>query len=118
MCKQILIVTLSFFLMLSVSAQASTQLQDPTEPPQAKPLGNKGVAKNSGKPVLSSILIGKNRRFAILDDRLVGEGALTRGLRVERILQDRVELSNLEPEQGSGKFVVWLDSARVVKERR
>ncbi len=82
---------ISSALLLSLVTWAdSGNLRDPTRPEGlARPVS--GVSgKTVSLPKLSSVLIGNDRRLAVIDGHVMAEGDVSNGLRVRRINSDNV----------------------------
>lgn len=102
------------FVSLGVRAEGRN-LEDPTRPEGY----NRPVTGASGKqlallPRLSSVLIGDDRRLAVIDGRVMAEGDVSNGIRVRRINSDRVVvmLDDRTP------VTLLLDAVAVHKEER
>ena len=87
--------------------------RDPTKPPGSLNIAPK-VVETAGVPRLTSVLIGEDRRLAVIDGRLMYEGEERSGLRVWEILPDRVIVSRA----GQQPMTLMLDWAHIHKEVR
>jgi hypothetical protein len=79
-------------LLLGLVMQSAAALEDPMRPP-----GNAATAKSSAgvtRFVLSSTLIARERRSAVINGRSVGVGELVDGARVIEILPAQVRLQH------------------------
>jgi len=74
-------------LMTSASAWA---LQDPTRPPDARAPDKQTAPVRNLE--LGSILLGSERRIAIIEGVALQEGESHNGIRVQRIYRDKVEI--------------------------
>lgn len=92
---------LSLFItaLICLPVQAGSKLRDPTRPlatmvrpgatapaPDAQPLGP------SSLPVLQLVLVGGDRRYAVIDGELLAEGETFRGLPLLQVMKDAVVL--------------------------
>ncbi len=72
----------------------------------------------SGAPVtlpqLSSVLIGDDRKLAVIDGRVMAEGDVENGVRVRRISSDRVVVAL----EGDAQVTLLLDRTEIHKEVR
>jgi MSHA biogenesis protein MshK len=84
----LLAVLLTWAALLS-QAQAQAQPQDPTQPPQTL-VGAVAIEKPSITLSLDSILIGDDRRVAVINGEVVGEGDSLADTRIVRIGSDNV----------------------------
>ena len=76
-------------LLLMASTQAHA-LQDPTRPNGFQAPPSESAPQRSFE--LASIIIGVDRRVAVIDGQARQEGQVFEGIRVRRIYPDRVEL--------------------------
>ncbi|MEQ8857031.1 MAG: general secretion pathway protein GspB [Pseudomonadales bacterium] len=88
-------------------------LEDPTQPLRATGSGKSGAAPPQ-RPSLSSVLIGQDRRFAVIDGRRMTEGESRAGIKVWEIRADRVVVS----VNGSPRMVLEIGNSRMHKELR
>ena len=108
-------VLLCMALLPIAAAADGAKLKDPTRPESfAQP-----VVRASGKtrvvlPRLSSVLIGAERRLAIIDGHLMAEGDVSNGIRVQRIKSDHVDVALAD----STVVTLMLDSPGLHKEVR
>jgi MSHA biogenesis protein MshK len=78
-------------LIVSASDALAEELRDPTRPPTMALSG--GLEQvDKGAPILQSVLIGPERRSAIIDGQVFQVGARVGDARLERIEEDRVVL--------------------------
>ena len=92
--------TLSILLSLLLCAPAiavGNGLRDPTRPLAATvrntaPAAGARVAAPVVMPQLQLVLVGHDRRYAVIDDELLAEGDAIRGLSLLKILDDAVVL--------------------------
>lgn len=86
-----------FLALVLVMGSAQAQaLNDPMRPPNA--LGNSASIKGKGGPVLQTIYIGQDRRYAIIDGERVTQGSSVGDAKVVRIAQNEVTLRGEEGE--------------------
>ncbi len=79
-----------FVIALALMPAVASALQDPTRPngfraPQAQPVQQRSFD-------LASIIIGTDRKIAVIDGQARQEGQTFEGVRLRRIYPDRVEL--------------------------
>ena len=101
-------------LLLSSGASVfsnSGELSDPTRPPLVAPAGS---AAQQALPVLSSVLIGIDRKLAVIDGKVLAEGDVSQGFRVQRIEPDRVVVSRA----GRPAVTLLLDRTPIDKDVR
>jgi hypothetical protein len=89
------------------------ELEDPTRPLTIR-AAEDGPVQAPSVPVLTSILVGKERKLAVINGRLMSEGADERGVKVLRIYPDRAVVS----VGGDRPITLTLDNARMHKEKR
>jgi|SRR5690554_501813 len=82
---------LAIALALFASAGAHA-LQDPTRPPDARPASVQSTAPRAIE--LGSILLGSQRRVAVINGVALREGENHDGIRVRRIHSDKVEVTD------------------------
>lgn len=87
-------------------------LTDPTRPVRGAVVTER--AAPVGRPALSSVLVGPERRVAVIDGRRMTVGQVHDGMKVLEIHPDRVVVS----VNGSGPLVLVLTNARMHKELR
>lgn len=87
--------------------------RDPTRPPQGTP-ARANVVEVIDAPKLSSVLIGHDRKLAVINGKLLGEGERWSGMKVWEIHPDRVVVSL----SGQKAMTLMLDGARVHKDVR
>ena len=87
--------------------------RDPTQPPGYASSWPKAT-KSTKLPRLSSVLIGADRRLAVVDGRLMSEGEERSGMKVWEIKPDRVVVS----VSGQQRVTLLLDTDRIHKEVR
>jgi MSHA biogenesis protein MshK len=83
------------YLMMTLVSLGSLQayaLQDPTRPPDAD--SQPVVASPAREIRLGSILLGKERRIAVIEGVALKEGDSHDNIRVRRIFKDRVEVTD------------------------
>lgn len=83
------------YLMITLAVMGSSQvygLQDPTRPPGAETKPAKLLPARNIQ--LGSILLGKERRIAVIDGVALQEGDSHDNIRVRRIFKDRVEVTD------------------------
>ena len=88
-------------------------VRDPTRPPGAR-VRSTVVQASTAVPELSSVLIGADRRLAVIDGKVMAEGEVRAGVKVWQIKADRVVVS----VAGSKPVTLLLDKARIHKEVR
>ncbi len=107
---------ISSALLLSLVAEAdSGKLRDPTRPEVFSQSARNDPDKTTASlPRLSSVLIGGDRRLAVIDGRVMAEGDVNNGVRVRRITSGRVvvTLDDRTP------VTLLLDTAGIHKEVR
>ena len=103
-------------LLLSLQVLAGGEkLRDPTRPERfAEPVSGFVGKKKVTLPRLSSVLIGDDRRLAVIDGELMAEGDVSNGLRVQRIISDRVVVTL----DNSASVTLMLDTLGIHKEVR
>ncbi len=84
---------------LGASLGSAQALQDPTKPNGFSASRAETVPQRSY--TLASIIIGQDRKVAVIDGQALREGQVFDGVRVRRIYPDRVELI----EQGSVRVI-------------
>ena len=72
-------------MLLGFSPLCGAELSDPTRPERWQAPAASGAAPAGPKLTLSSVLIGSDRRLAVIDDELVGVGDSVSGYRVIEI---------------------------------
>ena len=88
-------------------------LEDPTRPLVSR--SSEPRARTQVElPQLTSVLIGKDRKLAVIDGRLMSEGEERQGVKVWKIEGDHAVISL----EGRGPVTLTLDNARVHKESR
>lgn len=75
-----------------VGSGSTHALQDPTRPPDARPTAAQIIAPRDIQ--LGSILLGSQRRVAVIDGVALQEGDSNDGVRVRRIYRDKVEVTD------------------------
>ncbi len=94
--------TLLIALLLCTPVLGADKLRDPTRPlavPQrtlattANGASRTGPATPVALPVLQLVLLGGERRYAVIDGELLAEGDAIRGLTLQQILNDAVVLT-------------------------
>ncbi len=85
--------------LLCVPALGAEKLRDPTRPLAAPQRSGAGAAATPAAPkaapvlpVLQLVLMGAERRYAVIDGELLAEGDDIRGLTLQKILADAVVL--------------------------
>jgi hypothetical protein len=105
-------------LLLCAAAGANvpeeTVLEDPTRPLRKPAAAAAGGAVPAGRPTLNSVLVGPDRRHAVIDGRRLAEGESHGGVRVLEIHPNRVVVST----DGSPRLVLEIANARMHKELR
>jgi len=91
-----------------------TVLEDPTQPLRKPAAAAAGNAAPAGLPTLNSVLVGPERRHAVIDGRRLTEGESHGGLRVLEIHPNRVVVST----DSSPRLVLEIANARMHKELR
>jgi len=106
---------LAVLLCAAAGANVSgkTVLEDPTRPLR-KPAAAAGSAVPAGRPTLHSVLVGRDRRHAVIDGRRLSEGESHGGVRVLEIHPNRVVVSTAN----SPRLVLEITNARMHKELR
>lgn len=91
MFKNILNITFMTAVLCVISSYSAISLsaQDPTRPPSWL-TGSANVTSNEGALTLQQVLISQNRRFAVINEKLVSEGDRVAGARVTKIDRDKV----------------------------
>ncbi len=99
---------------MSLGAEAdSGTLKDPTRPEGlAEPVT--GRSANVVLPTLNSVLIGDDRKLAVIDGRIMAEGDVSNGVLVRRISADRVVVTL----NNSPQVTLLLDAVGIHKEAR
>jgi MSHA biogenesis protein MshK len=87
--------------------------RDPTQP-STYSAASPEVSQLTGVPTLSSVLIGAERRLAVVDGTVLSEGEERAGLKVWEIKPDRVVVS----VAGQKPMTLMLDAGRIHKEVR
>ena len=98
------------FLLLAFS-NIVFALEDPTRPPEpsaAASVSDRGMQR----PVLSSIVYGKQRRLAVINGKVLLEGQSVGGVALVEVLQDNVRVQIGSAEQ----FTLHLGSGQINKE--
>jgi len=98
---------------VSEESAGAAVVRDPTRPPGARVRGPV-VQTSTTVPELSSVLIGADRRLAVIDGKVMAEGESRAGVKVWQIKADRVVVSIA----GSKPVTLMLDKARIHKEIR
>ncbi|HKO87583.1 MAG TPA: MSHA biogenesis protein MshK [Burkholderiales bacterium] len=93
--------TMLLALALFAGSTQAQALSDPMRPPGAAL--NSGVAKSKGGPVLQTVYIGQDRRYAIIDGERVMQGSAVGDAKVVRIAPNEVTLRD-----DSGETVLKL----------
>ena len=103
--------------LCSVSALSAPGAADPTRPKEYSRATDEQThaGKPASRPRLSSVLIAPNRRLAVIDGRLMTQGERRGGLRLKKILEDRVIL---RVEGQSQDLTLTLGSPDMQKEVR
>lgn len=73
-----------------MTSAVADALQDPTRPPEARVPGGQAVVVRDLE--LGSILLGSERRIAIIEGVALQEGESHNGIQVQRIYRDKVEI--------------------------
>lgn len=89
-------------------------LKDPTRPLRAPAVGVDAVASGRPQPTLNSVLVGAERRVAVIDGHRMTEGQERQGIRVWEIRPDGVVVS----VDGSRRLLLQMASAHIQKELR
>ncbi|AMQ91026.1 MULTISPECIES: hypothetical protein [Marinobacter] len=79
-------------VLVSLGSLQAYALQDPTRPPGAD--SQPVVASPAREIRLGSILLGKERRIAVIEGVALKEGDSHDNIRVRRIFKDRVEVTD------------------------
>jgi MSHA biogenesis protein MshK len=79
-------------MLVSLASLQAYALQDPTRPPGAD--SQSVVASPEREIRLGSILLGKERRIAVIEGVALKEGDSHDNIRVRRIFKDRVEVTD------------------------
>ena len=94
--KRLILITFTSIAIESADAQP---LIDPMRPPAAMlstPTGTRTAATLANaapaRPIVQTIIIGPDRRYAVVDGRAVAPGDQVRGMRVVRIAESGVTL--------------------------
>ena len=87
-------------------------LEDPTRPMDIGAVETTPPA--ASVPALTSILVGKERKLAVIDGRLMSEGEDVRGIKVLKIYPDRAVVSVGDDR----RITLRLSNARIHKEKR
>jgi MSHA biogenesis protein MshK len=107
----------SFLLLLTGTADVGLSnvpaLEDPTRPLDPGTVETRPATKTS-IPTLTSILVGKERKLAVIDGRLMSEGENVQGIRVLKIYPDRAVVSVGDERS----ITLTLGNARIHKEKR
>lgn len=86
----------SFLLLLAGTADVGLSnvpaLEDPTRPLDLGTVETRPASVVS-VPTLTSILVGKERKLAVIDGHLMSEGERIQGIRVLKIYRDRAVVS-------------------------
>jgi len=90
-----------------------TVLEDPTRPLR-KPAAPADAGPPAGRPTLNSVLVGPERRHAVIDGRRLSVGDSHGGVRVLEIHPNRVVVST----DSSPRLVLEIANARMHKELR
>ena len=88
-------------------------LEDPTRPMNIGAVGTT-AAPAARVPTLTSILVGKERKLAVIDGRLMSEGEDVQGIKVLKIYPDRAVVSVGDDR----RITLRLGNARIHKEKR
>jgi len=75
--------------LAAVAAAADGAVSDPTEPPS---VGKDRAAAPAAPARLQSILVGAERRLAVIDGDLLAEGEGAAGFKLEAVLADEVRV--------------------------
>ncbi|MCZ6643686.1 MAG: hypothetical protein O7F71_19090 [Gammaproteobacteria bacterium] len=111
---RVYLITLACLLSLGVRADRD-KLEDPTRPEGfTRPVSSVTEKKTRLLPRLSSVLIGDDRRLAVIDGRVMAEGDVGNGLRVRRINSDRVLVTLADRT----RVTLLLDTSGIHKEER
>ena len=113
MSRSWFLVSALLFVGVLQAGGASAAGRDPTRPPSARVLGPV-VQASTAVPELSSVLIGADRRLAVIDGKVMAEGEMRSGVKVWQIKSDRVVVS----VAGRKPMTLMLDKARIHKEVR
>lgn len=96
-------------------------LEDPTRPlvlrdaaPETSPEASPEASPRPDVPRLTSVLIGKGRKLAMIDGQLMSEGETRAGLKVWKIAADHAVVS----VGGGNPVTLSLDNPRMHKENR
>lgn len=107
----------SLLLLLAGTADVGLSnvpaLEDPTRPLDIRAVETKPARKTS-VPTLTSILVGKERKLAVIDGHLMSEGEDDWGIKVLKIYPDRAVVSIGDDRP----ITLKLDNARIHKEKR
>lgn len=110
MCSKLIVIC----ALLGIGvASADETPRDPTRPSIYQQVGP-ATAGVTGVPKLSSVLIGADRRLAVVDGRVMSEGEERSGVKVWEIRPDRVVVS----VAGQEPITLLLDAAGIHKEIR
>lgn len=85
----------SAIALIVVDATDAQPLIDPMRPPATMPSPGAAVASPAAaaaRPVVHTIIIGADRRYAVVDGRAVAHGDRVRGMQVVRIAESSVTL--------------------------
>lgn len=100
-------------VLISMTVQATDKVRkDPTAPERWVPVS--AVSEQTAIPVLSSVLIGRNRKLVVIDGRLMSEGEQLGEVKVWRIESDHAVVSI----GGRSRTKIWLDKHNMNKEVR
>lgn len=86
--------------------------KDPTEPAKWVPGRVADDSESLARPVLSSVLIGEERKLVVIDGRLMSEGDQLGAVKVWRIESDHAVVS----VGGRSPLKLWLDKHDMNKE--
>ena len=101
-----------YFSQAIAKTPGSAALQDPTSPYVGADLlqsDSRGLPKTA--PELTSILLGKQRKFAVVNGVIMGEGDVQKDVVLIKIYQDSVDV-----QMQSGVTRVYLDQGGMYKE--
>lgn len=105
-------------LLLTAAASGSSnvaEVRDPTRPLRAPAAAASGdPAAEQSLPVLQSVLIGPERRHAVIDGQRISEGEARRGVKVLEIRPDGVVVS----VDGAPRMTLKISDGRMHKEKR
>lgn len=107
-----LVAAAGMLVCLHAAADARA-LKDPTRPLRA-PAVTAPAASGRALPTLDSVLVGSDRRLAVIDGMRLGEGDERDGIRVWEIRSDAVVVS----VDGSPRMVLTIANGRMRKELR